>query len=122
MSSAALKILVFDLPPLLRDLILRELAASVEVTTVEPGSGELERAVAETMPDAVVVSLDEDEATPESRRFLDSRARTRVLGVGSRDGHSVLYELWPRRSELAAATPEELALMVRLTIAAEVTA
>lgn len=119
-GADALKLLVFDVPPLLRDLILRELrSADLDVTSITAEAGQLERVVAETRPDAVIVPVDSDRAGPESRRFLEGRARTRVLGVGTRDGRSVLYELWPRPSELLNASPEELALMVRLTLARE---
>jgi DNA-binding NarL/FixJ family response regulator len=120
-SDVSLRILVFDLPPLLRDLVQRALAGNEDITSVVAGASELERVVAETNPDVVIVPLDADGLRAESRRFLEERARVRVLGIGLRDGRAALYELQPRRSELGDVAPDELADTVRAAVARELT-
>lgn len=113
MTATTLTVLFFDFPPQLRDLIHEALEATSGVTSVTAGPGELEEAVERTRPDAVIVPLENGDQLPESRRLIEERARFRVLGVGARDGRSILYELCPRKSELGEAKPDEVALMIR---------
>ncbi len=131
-SDASLRILVFDLPPLLRSLVERALAADEDIASVvanagrlergaDADTGELERMIAATKPDVVIVPLDPEGLRADTRRFLEERARVRVLGIGLRDGRTALYELQPRRSDLGEVTPDELPARVRQALARELT-
>jgi DNA-binding NarL/FixJ family response regulator len=120
-TDPSLRILVFDLPPLLRDLVQRALNGNEDITSVVAEASELERMVAETRPDVVIVPLGPEGLQAESRRFLEERSRVRVLGIGLRDGRAALYELRPRRSDLGEVTPDELAETVRAAVARELT-
>jgi DNA-binding NarL/FixJ family response regulator len=120
-SDPSVRILVFDLPPLLRDLVQRALDDYDGITSVVAEASELELVVTRTKPDAVIVPLDDGGLRAESRRFLEERARVRVLGIGLRDGRAALYELQPRRSDLGEVAPDELAETVRSAIARQLT-
>jgi hypothetical protein len=114
-SEIGLRILVFDLPPLLCDLVQRGLEAHAGVTSFA-GTTDLRDAVDSTRPDAVIVRADDGVPTPEARRWLDDRARPPLLGLGVRDGRAVLYELEPRRTELGAVAPNDLAGLIRASL------
>ncbi len=120
MPDTPLTVLFVDLPPQLREMIQQELEAGSGVTSLTTEADELERTVERVRPDAVVVPLERGRPLPESRRLLEERARLRVLGVGTRDGHSVLYELCPTRSELGAVKPNEMAAKIRQAISQQV--
>lgn len=120
MPEPCIRILLFDLPPLLRDLVSREFDADEDMTSVVAASGGLERAVADHHPDAVIVPLDQYRLPPESRELLENRARLRVLGLDYRDGRSVLYELRPDRSDLGEVAPAELPGLIRSALGREV--
>jgi hypothetical protein len=119
MSVTQLRILVFDLPPLLSDLVRRALDSNRDIVSISAKAGGLERAIAESHPNAVIVPLDDGLLT-ETREFLEDRARLRVLGISFRDGRSVLYELRPSRSELGEVAPDELPALIRTALAREV--
>lgn len=116
LSDALCRILVFDLPPLLRDLVRRALDGNADMTSLVAEAGQLEPAVAASRPDAVIVPLDDEGLPAESRRFLEDRARVRVLGVGVRDGRAVLHELRPERSELGEVAPADLPRLIRQAV------
>lgn len=118
--DAPLRILVFDLPPLLGDLVQDALDAKDGITSVRAGAGELEQAVATERPHAVIVPLEEAQLLAESRRFLEERTRVRLLGISLRDGRAVLYELRPNRAELGEVSPDELADVVCKAVAQKV--
>ena len=115
MSDDRLRVLVFDLPPLLRDLVQRALEADAVTTTAGPG--ELERAVGETQPDAIIVPVEGGRLPPDCQRLLEEHARVRLLGLGVGDGRSVLYELQPKRTALGEVVPGDLAPVIRRAIA-----
>jgi DNA-binding NarL/FixJ family response regulator len=119
-SRTPFRILVFDLPPLLRDLVRRALDSSDDIASTTATADALEEAVAAAKPDAVIVPLEDASLSGESRRFLEERARVRVLGLGLRDGRAVLYELRPERSELGEVSPDEFAQAVRAAVSREV--
>jgi hypothetical protein len=118
--SPRFRILVFDLPPLLSDLIHQEFDAQEDIATTTASGAELEYEVARERPDAVIVPLDDADLDAQSRRFLEERARVRVLGLGVRDNKAVLYELRPNRSELGEVSPGELAQALRAVVSREV--
>jgi hypothetical protein len=110
---------VFGLPPVLQEMVQRALDAEA-MTSVVADAGELDQAVANDHPDAIIVGLANGDLQPESRCFLDDRARTRVLGLGIRDGRVILHRLLPERSQLAqAAVPQELPRLIRSALELE---
>jgi hypothetical protein len=121
MPTASLRIVVFDLPPLLRDLVLLALDPHQDIVTLTAEPGELDRVIVDDQPDAIIVPLDVNGLLGEARRLLEDRARLRVLGVGLRDGRSVLFELRPFRSELGEVAPNELPDLLRAALAGEPT-
>jgi DNA-binding NarL/FixJ family response regulator len=118
--ATPLTVVFFDFPPQLRDLIQQALEAEGGVRSETAKPGELAEAVERTRPDAVIMPLEAGDPQPEGRRFLEERVRLKVLGVGVRDGRSILYELCPRKSELGEAKPDEAAAMVRAALARQV--
>jgi hypothetical protein len=112
-SEPALRILVFDLPPLLRDLVLQALDERAGVTAITAPAGDLDEAIHSSRPDAVIVKAGDGTLTPESRRWLSERSRPVLLSVGIGDGNASLYELEPRRTEYGAVAPGEIAALIR---------
>jgi DNA-binding NarL/FixJ family response regulator len=117
--STRFRILVFDLPPLLSDLIHRALEAQEDIASTTASGEPLEDEVARERPDAVIVPLDDANLNAQSRHFLEERARVRVLGLGVRDNKAVLYELRPNKSELGEVSPGELAQALRAAVSQE---
>jgi hypothetical protein len=114
-SRPSLRILVFDLPPLLRDLVVRALEEHDDMC-VAAAAGELSVAVEASRPDAVIVAADAGVLAQESRDWLAARARPPVLGLGVRDGRAILYELEPRGTEVGAVAPSALAALIRTSL------
>jgi hypothetical protein len=114
------RILVFDLPPLLRDMLMRALDANEDMASVAASAGGLEQAVADERPDAIIALMKDDELEPESRRLLEERARFSVLGIQLRKGSAVLFQLGPHRSHLGTIVPDELAPLIRTALARKV--
>jgi hypothetical protein len=73
----------------------------------------IEEAVRATDPEYVIVGLEAGALPPSCRRFLDERAKVRLLGVAAVDGRAYLYELKPERLELGSLSPGELIESIR---------
>jgi hypothetical protein len=100
--------------------MVRKALDAHEMTSVVACAGELDDTVVRDRPDAIIVGLANGDLQPESRCFLEHRARTRVLGLGIRDGRAVLYRLLPERAQLAEAViPDELPELIRAVLARE---
>jgi hypothetical protein len=106
MPTRPVRILLVDMPRLVRDIV--ETAArsdpGVEVVGV---LGDVD-AVAASAGDAevIVVGVEHRELPDACRALLDERAASlRLLGIEARDGGAYLYELRPRRSALGELSP-----------------
>lgn len=109
------RILLVDLPNLVHDMFARviEREDSVHVVGHARDSAAIEQAVRETDPEYVIVGLDDGDLPPTCRRFLDDRAKVRLLGVAAVDGRAYLYELKPERLEIGSVSPGELIESIR---------
>jgi DNA-binding NarL/FixJ family response regulator len=114
-AQAPIRVLLVDMPRLLRDLIERAVANHPELTVVgtEPDVDAFGRAAAEVGAEFVIVGLEGGELPPGANSFLAERASAKVLGVEADDGTAFLYELRPRRVPIGAVTPDELAGAIR---------
>jgi DNA-binding NarL/FixJ family response regulator len=110
-----IRVLLVDMPQLLRDLIEHAIATDpdLDVVGTEPDVEALERAAGETDPEFVIIGLDHGDLPESARAFLEARSRPRMLGLEADEGTAVLYELTPRRVPIGAVTPEELAGAIR---------
>jgi hypothetical protein len=106
---ASPRILVLDLPNLVSDMVASA-AESRAVRVLGPprSSVEIEREVLEHDPEFVIVGLDNHRLPAGAREFLAERAKVRLLGIETVEGHAYLYELKPDRIALGSVTPGEL--------------
>jgi DNA-binding NarL/FixJ family response regulator len=111
------RVLLLDMPRLLRDMLARAIDAQPDMWVVglEGSPSAIERAVHDTAPEFVVVGLDQAELPADCRRFLNSRARPRLLGIEAVDGRAFLYELRPEKERIGetSITPDELVGAIR---------
>jgi DNA-binding NarL/FixJ family response regulator len=115
MPTPPIRVLLVDMPRLLRDLIEHAIAAQpgLRVVGAEADVDALGRATRETDAEFVIVGLEHGELPSSAQAFLDERTRAKVLGVEAEDGSAVLYELKPRRVPIGRVTPDELAAAIR---------
>jgi DNA-binding NarL/FixJ family response regulator len=114
-AQQRIRVLLVDMPRLLRDLIEHAIARApdLEVVGTEPDVEGLERAAGETDPEFVIVGLERGDLPESARAFLDARSRPRMLGVEAEEGTAVLYELTPRCVPIGTVTPDQLAGAIR---------
>jgi DNA-binding NarL/FixJ family response regulator len=113
--AAPIRIVLVDMPRLLRDLIEHALSGQPDMVVVaaEPDVEALGAAARESEADFVIVGLEHGRLPGSAQELLDERARQRVLGVEAENGEAVLYELRPRRTPIGRASPAELATAIR---------
>jgi DNA-binding NarL/FixJ family response regulator len=111
------RVLLIDMPRLLRDMLARAIDAQPDMHVVgqEAHPAAIERAVRDTEPEFVVVGLERAELPVEARLFLRRRATPRLLGIEAFDGRAFLYELQPERERVgeSSITPDELVSAIR---------
>jgi DNA-binding NarL/FixJ family response regulator len=115
-----IRVLLFDMPLMLRQIVSEIIAAEPDLETV----GELEdmRLVATRQPDVVIVGLGVDEPVFEARvpdvvrALLDDLPRTKVLGLSQdgRTGH--LYELRLQKAPIGEVSPARLITVIRKAV------
>lgn len=115
MSTAPIRIVLVDMPRLLRDLIEHALSGQPDMVVVaaEPAVEALGRVARTSAADFVIVGLEQGRLPESAQDLLDERARQKVLGVEAEDGEAVLYELRPRRTPIGPASPATLATAIR---------
>lgn len=115
------RVLLVDMPRLLRDMIARAIEAQDDMQVVgeAPNPSAIGSAVTETDPEFVIVGLERAELPRDCAAFLSHRARPRLLGIEAVDGRAFLYELRPDRIRLGdgSVTPEELVSALRAAAA-----
>jgi DNA-binding NarL/FixJ family response regulator len=115
------RVLLVDMPRLLRDMIARAIEAQDDMQVVgeAPNPSAISTAVAATEPEFVIVGLEHAELPRDCSEFLGSRARPRLLGIEAVDGRAFLYELRPDRVRIGegSVTPDELVSAVRAAAA-----
>jgi DNA-binding NarL/FixJ family response regulator len=111
------RVLLIDMPRLLRDMLARAIDAQPDMSVVgqEGHPSSIGRAVNDTAPEFVVVGLEQAQLPADCQRFLSSRARPRLLGIEAVDGRAFLYELRPEKERIGemSITPDELVGAIR---------
>ena len=114
-----IRILISDVPGMLRDIIEEILAAQSDMTVVGAGSdgvGVVE-AVERTRADLLIRGDGHDD--PEVEAVLEARPRLKVLSVEGDGRHSYLSELRPQVSPLGELSPQTLLDSIRAAYVAE---
>jgi chemotaxis response regulator CheB len=118
-SPRSIRVLLVDLPPLLRELVAGTLDSEpgLELAYTEPEAERTAVAEAATRPDVVIAGLDAGRLPPACERLIADRASLRVIGIEAEDGTAALYLLRPERTPLGEVTLTEVAEVIRATVA-----
>ncbi|GGL04311.1 hypothetical protein [Streptomyces flaveus] len=112
---ADIRVVLIDMPQLLRQILQDVIDASPGMTVVRahPRRVPLVEAVDRDAAQVVVFGQESLQLAPECRELLEQRPRVQVLAV-SRDGvRTTLYGLRPHRELLGELEPEQLADAIR---------
>jgi DNA-binding NarL/FixJ family response regulator len=110
MPSQPVRILLVDMPRLVRDMVENAARSDpgVEVVGVLRDADAIGAASAGDA-EVIVVGVEQRELPAGCRALLDERAAgLRLLGIEAGDGGAYLYELRPRRSPLGELSPAEV--------------
>jgi DNA-binding NarL/FixJ family response regulator len=101
-SVGEIRVLLFGLHGLLRDVIKDVLDRTPELTVVaEPSNpAEFPDVMQRTGAEVVVCGLDEATAEQVSARVLEPRARVKIVAIQDDGRRAVLWELRPNRREI----------------------
>jgi DNA-binding NarL/FixJ family response regulator len=110
-----IRVLLVDMPRIPRELIERAVAGEEDMIVVgsTPDLEELQQAAAASEPEFVLVGLVGDQLPPTAARFVQDKARLKVLGVEAHDGKAYLYELRPERAPLGEVSPADVVAAIR---------
>ncbi len=112
MPLECIRIVLIDMPPLLRDIVRDAIAREPDLDVVaEHEVARLREAVEQDEPDFVIVGT--DAASETVRSVVADRCRVRALEVQSDGKESVLYELRPHRVPLGEISPATLVQTIR---------
>lgn len=106
------------MPLLLRELIEEAVAAQPDMNVVAtvPEPEALVAATREARPDFVLFGITREEAATfpaECVTLLDENPRARALAIEHVEGHAILYELRPGRTEIGEVAPEDIVAVIR---------
>lgn len=110
------RVLLVDMPRLVRDLLERAIRAAPGLCLVDVREDldDLRAATQEARPEFVVVGLGTDGALPpQAGDLLAEAARRKLLGIECRDGRAFLYELRPTTTALGEVAPEDVVAAIR---------
>jgi DNA-binding NarL/FixJ family response regulator len=108
------RVLIVDLPRVLREIIRRILSApGIDVVAEASGDVDLPELVSATRADVVVMRLENTRLPRAGRRLLVRHPRIRLVGVAADGRDTVTYELSARRRSLGEVSPEALLNAVR---------
>jgi chemotaxis response regulator CheB len=114
--TAGIRVLLFDLPAMLRDILENAIARQPDMTLLREGrrAGAVEQWL-RPEPDVVIVSTSniEDADVPACLSRWPG-ARVVVIETSGRD--SVMYELRPHATRLGALSPDQLVTTLRQQI------
>jgi DNA-binding NarL/FixJ family response regulator len=112
---APTRILLIDMPRMLREIIESTLASEPDMDVV--GAVAVEEALAATVDgadaDVIVVGAAARELVDRCRRVMATRPLVKVLAVASDARSATLYELEPATHALGELSPRELADAIR---------
>ena len=104
-----MRVLVIDMPEILRGIIEDAIASEPDMQLVRPRW----RMAAGGEPDVVIVGTPRAEDVDGAEAMLARWPRSRVLMVATSGRHTVMYELRPSRTELGELSPADLVAAVR---------
>jgi DNA-binding NarL/FixJ family response regulator len=111
------RVLLVDMPRLVREMFVRTINSQTDMKVVGQADSPslMAASVKDTDPEFVIVGLKGAELPVECARFLEARARLRLLGVEAVDGSAFLYELRPDRTRVGegSITPDGLVGAIR---------
>jgi DNA-binding NarL/FixJ family response regulator len=109
------RVLIVDLPRVLRDIIRRcfDAERGIELVGETVGDVDLPELVHATRADVVVMGLEEARLPAMGERLLAEHPGVRLLGVAADGRESVLYELRQHRRSLGEVSPSALVTAVR---------
>ncbi len=107
------RIVLVDLPRMLRDIVEQAVAGESDMCVVSAGGSEsgLRAVVDETDADFVIAGRDQDLA--DVGDLLRERPRLRVLAVAGEGRESFLFELRPTRTPLGQVSPKTIVEAIR---------
>jgi DNA-binding NarL/FixJ family response regulator len=120
MAIDSTRVLLIDMPRILREVIREVLIAQPDIEI----AGELESeegvaiAAEESAAEVIIFGSEERELPAAWRKLLEQRPGLRVLTVLSDGRESYLYELRPHRVPLGEVSPEGLLRAIRTPAAA----
>lgn len=103
--AAAMRILVIDMPEIMRGIIEDTIASQPDLQLLEA------RPHAE--PDVVIVGTPKSEDHVAAEAALARWPHSRVLMVSTSGRHAMMYELKPFRTELGELSPTDLVAAIR---------
>lgn len=109
-----IKVLVRDVPPLIRDLLSHAFASAPDIELVEH-RGPL-HACDTLAPDVVVMTAADEAALVAVEEVLSQMSRPRVLVIRLHDHETVLYEWRLHGSELGDLSPLEIVAAIRAAV------
>jgi DNA-binding NarL/FixJ family response regulator len=112
---APIRVLLVDMPRLLRDLVSEAIDAApgMEVVGAITDAGDLAAVVADTDADVVVFTSADEELPVAFRRALDAHARLRLLALDP-DGRDMrAFALALRERRLGPGSPEAVVAAIR---------
>src|SRR5207247_1437203 len=109
------RILLFDMPRMLRDIVVKTLAAEpdMEVAADVATADDLLRSVERRHADVVVTRRDDSSL---AALLLTRQPQLKVLAVADNGRESSLYEMRPQRVPLGEITPQRLVTEIRKAV------
>jgi DNA-binding NarL/FixJ family response regulator len=109
------RILLFDMPRMLRDIVIETLAAEpdMEVAAEVATADDLLRSVERRNADVVVTRRDDSSL---AALLLTRQPQLKVLAVADNGRESSLYEMRPQRVPLGEITPQRLVTEIRKAV------
>jgi DNA-binding NarL/FixJ family response regulator len=110
-----IRIVLAELPRMLRDIFHRSLLTEPDVVLVGETSSpaDLERLVKQGGVDVVMLGLSESQLSASHFKLFDIDARVRILAIAQHGRNASLYELRPHRMVLGEGSPQELIQVIR---------
>lgn len=115
--STNIRVLIRDMPPLMRDVIEYSISTQADIEILEEGNLDAPSVPTVTAaPDVVIVGTMHGEHGQKATGVLLKWPRAQVLMIGV-DGHvSAFYELTLRKSMLGEMSPAELVDAIRASV------
>ena len=109
------RILLWDMPTMMHDIILELLTRESDFQVAAPAdkTSSLLDASKKYRPDVIVTSFGEDRANITYRDLFLECPRVKVLDVRSDGRNGYLYQLRPERKRLGEVSPESLVTAIR---------